>query len=84
MRTQSWRSRGALLGDVLWIGVKQVIGVPAGPDAGRRRLQVILLVSAAVVASGSIVATAVTGRLYLLGFCGLVAVVLLPLNRRRH
>ena len=49
-----------------------------------RRLRVILLVAAAVIVAASMVAAVVTGRLYLVGFCGLVSVVLLPLTLRRR
>jgi hypothetical protein len=50
----------------------------------KRRLRVILLVAAAVIVVGSMVAAVATGRLYLVGFCGLVPVVLLPLTPRRR
>jgi hypothetical protein len=49
-----------------------------------QRLRVVLLVAAAIIVAASIVATVATGRLYLMGFCGLVAVVLLPLSLRRR
>jgi hypothetical protein len=49
-----------------------------------QRLRVVLLVAAAIIVAASIVATVATSRLYLMGFCGLVALVLLPLSLRRR
>jgi hypothetical protein len=49
-----------------------------------RRVRVVLGVAAAVIVVASIVAAIATGRLYLVGFCGLVPVVLFPVNLRRR